>query len=63
METVIAYIDPGSGSLIIQGVIAALVAIPVFFRTRISRVARTIRRTDTRRSNSSAPTDDSAPGA
>lgn len=63
METVIAYIDPGLGSLIIQGVIAALVAIPVFFRTRISRVARAIRGTDTRRPDSSAPPDDSAPGA
>jgi hypothetical protein len=40
---VLAYIDPGSGSLIIQAVIAAVVAIPFFFRTQIARVGRAIR--------------------
>lgn len=34
----LAYIDPGSGSLIIQVVIATLIAIPVFFRSQIARV-------------------------
>jgi hypothetical protein len=38
-----AYIDPGSGSLIIQAVIATLVAIPLFFRTHIARAAATFR--------------------
>lgn len=33
----VAYIDPGSGSLIIQVVIATIVAIPIFFRTQIAR--------------------------
>jgi hypothetical protein len=33
----LAYIDPGSGSLIIQVVIATLVAVPLFFRTQIAR--------------------------
>jgi hypothetical protein len=43
VEFIYAYIDPGSGSLIIQAVIAGLVAIPIFFRTRIRRFIRTLR--------------------
>ncbi len=35
----LAYIDPGSGSLIIQAVIASVVAIPFFFRQQIGRIA------------------------
>ena len=34
----LAYIDPGSGSLIIQGAIASIVAIVVFFRGQIARL-------------------------
>ena len=33
----LAYIDPGSGSLIIQGAIATIVAAAVFFRGQIAR--------------------------
>jgi hypothetical protein len=40
----LAYIDPGSGSLIIQVMIATLVAIPIFFRTQISRIVNRFRR-------------------
>lgn len=36
----LAYIDPGSGSLLIQVVIATIVAVPFFFRTQIARLAR-----------------------
>jgi hypothetical protein len=43
MLHVLAYIDPGSGSLIIQAVIATLIAIPFFFRQQIARIARTVR--------------------
>lgn len=43
MTHLLAYIDPGSGSLIIQVVIATLVAIPIFFRTQLRRVVHTIR--------------------
>ena len=42
----LAYIDPGSGSLIIQAVIATLVAIPFFFREQIGRIVRAVRRGD-----------------
>jgi hypothetical protein len=43
MDLLLAYIDPGSGSLIIQAVIAAVVAIPFFFRTQIGRIVRAVR--------------------
>lgn len=43
MDHVLAYIDPGSGSLIIQAVIATIVAVPFFLRHQISRFVRTIR--------------------
>lgn len=43
MTEFLAYIDPGSGSLIIQVVIATIVAIPLFFRTQIGRVVGAVR--------------------
>ena len=39
----LAYIDAGSGSLIIQALIATAVAIPLFFRTQIGRFLRVVR--------------------
>ena len=44
MHHILAYIDPGSGSLIIQAAIATVVAIPFFFRQQIGRVVRIVRR-------------------
>ena len=43
MTHLLAYIDPGSGSLIIQAAIAAAIAIPIFFRTQIARVVHVLR--------------------
>ena len=43
MELLFAYIDPGSGSLVIQALIAGLVAAPIFFRRQIMRVVRVVR--------------------
>jgi hypothetical protein len=43
MDLLFAYIDPGSGSLIIQALIAGLVALPIFFRHQISRALRVVR--------------------
>jgi hypothetical protein len=43
MHHLLAYIDPGSGSLIIQALIATAVAIPIFFRTQIGRLLSTLR--------------------
>jgi hypothetical protein len=45
---VFGYIDAGSGSLVIQALIAGLVAIPFFFRRQLSRVAAVVRRDDRR---------------
>jgi hypothetical protein len=52
----LAYIDPGSGSLIIQVVIATLVAIPIFFRAQLKRLIDAIRGTKEEKS----PVDDVA---
>jgi hypothetical protein len=43
MDPVLAYIDAGSGSLIIQALIAALVAAPFVFRQQLGRVVRRLR--------------------
>ena len=43
MEQFVAYIDAGSGSLIIQVVIASVVAVPFFFRTQLMRGITTLR--------------------
>jgi len=51
MHQLLAYIDPGSGSLIIQAVVATLVAVPLFFREQIARI---VRRARGRRSDDSA---------
>jgi hypothetical protein len=40
---VFGYIDPGAGSMVIQAVLAALLAIPFFFRTQVSRIVHRIR--------------------
>lgn len=40
------YIDPGSGSLVIQAVIAALIAVPFFFKRQLARVVSVVRRDD-----------------
>ena len=52
MELVFAYIEPGSGSLLIQALIAGLVAIPIFFRNHIGRAIRAVRG---RRGETTAP--------
>ncbi len=55
----LAYIDPGSGSLIIQAVIAAAIAVPLFFRHHISRFLDAVRGRGAQ-SEPTAPVDDSA---
>jgi hypothetical protein len=44
MHPILAYIDPGSGSMIIQVLIASIIAIPVLLRNRIAQAARILRR-------------------
>jgi hypothetical protein len=41
---VLAYIDPGAGSLLIQALIAGLLSIPFFFRTAIRSTLQRLRR-------------------
>lgn len=53
-DLILAYIDPGSGSLIIQVLIASLIAIPVFFRHQIARLTGFARRGEGKQ----APADD-----
>jgi hypothetical protein len=55
LDALPAYIDPGSGSLIIQAVIASVVAIPFFFRQQIGRVVRMIRRDDSANAGTPVP--------
>ncbi|HEX6656319.1 MAG TPA: hypothetical protein VF153_08920 [Candidatus Limnocylindria bacterium] len=35
MRLLLAYIDPGSGSLLLQAILAAIVSVPFFFRRTI----------------------------
>lgn len=41
---ILIYIDPGSGSLLIQAVIAGVLAVPYLFRQRIAELLRRWRR-------------------
>ena len=43
MHLVLAYIDPGSGSLMIQALIAGLVAAPFVLRQQLARLVRRVR--------------------
>ncbi len=54
MHQLLAYIDPGSGSLIFQAIIATLLAVPFFLRQQIARVARNLRRGPRRRDDPAA---------
>jgi hypothetical protein len=44
MHSVLLYIDPGSGSHVIQAFIAAIVAVPFFFRSRARSLIDRFRR-------------------
>jgi hypothetical protein len=41
---ILAYIDPGSGSLIIQALIAAVLSVPFFFRRAIASAVQRVGR-------------------
>jgi hypothetical protein len=45
---ILIYIDPGAGSMVIQAMLAAVLAIPFFFRTQIARVIGRFRRQDSK---------------
>jgi hypothetical protein len=50
------YIDPGAGSLVIQGIIATALAIPFLFRTHLGRAVAALR--GRRNASDQTPTDD-----
>jgi hypothetical protein len=52
---ILAYIDPGSGSMILQVILASVLAVPFFFRRTIGDVWRRLRghRDDSSSSSSS----------
>lgn len=51
-EPLFAYVDPGSGSLIIQTIVAALLGTLYYFRSAVSRLAVLLRRVMTGRAGS-----------
>lgn len=60
----IAYIDPGAGSLFIQAVIATIVVVPFFLRSQIRRGIDAIRGRKPAPAESPAPArDETAPPA
>ena len=44
MPSVLGYIDPGAGSLLIQVIIGTILAVPFFLRTQLARIYRLVRR-------------------
>lgn len=41
--SILAYIDPGSGSLLLQAILAAIISVPFFFRRAIGDVLHRFR--------------------
>jgi len=59
---VFAYIDPGAGSMVIQMLIAAAVAVPFFLRQQIGRGINRLRgRTDAKQPASPGSTEERTP--
>ncbi|MGH2455246.1 MAG: hypothetical protein ACRDHD_03190 [Candidatus Limnocylindria bacterium] len=56
---VLAYIDPGSGSLLLQALLAGLLAIPFFFRRTISDFWHRVRGTREDAAPAAPPSDGS----
>ena len=53
MDLVFAYIDPGSGAMIIQALVGGLVAIPILFRNKLGAGIRAISRAVSRKQDPS----------
>jgi hypothetical protein len=50
------YIDPGAGSIVIQALLAGILAIPFFFRAQVGRVVAALR--GRRNASDQSPRDD-----
>jgi hypothetical protein len=59
----LAYIDPGAGSLFIQAVIATIVVVPFFLRTQIRKAIDRVRGRPTPDLSAAPPTSDVEPPA
>ncbi len=57
LDLALAYLDPGSGSLLIQVIIATILAVPYFLRNQIGRALNIVRGRGKREAGS-----DSVPG-
>jgi hypothetical protein len=57
----LAYIDPGAGSLFIQAVIATILVAPFFLRTQIRRGVDRLRGRSSTAATATAPSDDAVP--
>ena len=57
-----AYIDPGSGSMLLQVVLAGLLAIPFFFRRTVADVWHRVRGNGDDVADARPPTDSSEDG-
>lgn len=55
----VAYIDPGAGSLIVQATIAAMLAVPFYLRRQIARAIRTVAQINSRPRSAGRPVDPS----
>ncbi len=52
---IFAYLDPGAGSMIFQALLAAALAVPLFFRSKVSAVMQRLTgRTDAGQDSSTA---------
>jgi hypothetical protein len=58
---IIAYIDPGAGSLLIQALIAALIYVPFMFRSTMAVAVRRTRTVLQRRSHAPLEGDETHP--
>jgi hypothetical protein len=39
---IFAYLDPGAGSMIFQALLATALAVPLFFRSKVSAIVRRV---------------------
>ena len=64
MMDLLAYIDPGAGSLFVQAVIATALVVPFFLRSQIRKgIARLRGRPSTATATTAPPSDDEVPPA
>jgi hypothetical protein len=53
----LAYLDPGAGSLFIQALLAGILAVPFFFRTKLAGFLNRVRKSSPSSSSRERPDD------